>query len=72
MSEDLDNAQGIPCLVIHDDLLSDVYSKQVCDLFMKDSHHRNISVILITQNVILITQNIFQGPYCRDISLNAK
>jgi len=56
---------GKPCLVILDDILNDVYSKQVCDLFTRGSHHRNISVILITQNLF------HQGRYCRDISLNA-
>ena len=43
-----------------------MYSKDVCDLFTKGSHHKNISVILITQNVF------HQGRFCRDISLNAK
>jgi len=52
--------------VILDDLLNDVYSKQVYDMFTKGSHHRNISVILIIQNLF------HQGRYCRDISLNAK
>ena len=52
--------------MILDDLLNDVYSKQVCDLFMKGTHHTNISVILITQSIF------HQGRYCRDISLNAK
>jgi len=61
-----ENARGGPCRVILDDLLNDVYSKQVCDLFTKSSHHRNISVILITQNFF------HQGRYCRDTSLNAK
>jgi len=51
--------------VILDDLLNDVYSKQVCYLFTRGSHHRNISVILITQNLF------HQGRYCRHISLNA-
>jgi len=64
--KDFQNARGRPCLVILDDLLIDVNSKQVCDLFTKGSHHRNISVILITQNLF------HQGRYCRDISLNAK
>ena len=40
-----------PCLEMLDDLLNDVYSKQVCDLFTRGSHLRNISVIFITQNV---------------------
>jgi hypothetical protein len=38
----------------------------VCHLFTKGSHHRGISVILITQNLF------HQGRYWRDISLNAK
>jgi len=46
-----ENAQGEPCLIILDDLLSEVYSQDVCVLFTRGSHHRNISVILITQNV---------------------
>jgi hypothetical protein len=38
----------------------------MCDLFTKGSHHRNISVVLLTQNVF------HHGPNFRDISLNAK
>jgi len=49
--ENFENAQGKPCLFILDDLLNEVYSRAVCDLFVKGSHHRNLSVILITQNV---------------------
>jgi len=45
------NEHGKPCLIILDDLLNDVYSKDVCDLFTKGSHHRNISVILISEPV---------------------
>jgi hypothetical protein len=62
---DFENERGEPRLFILDDLLKDVYSRQVCDLFTKGSHHRNISVILITQNLF------HRGRYCRDISLNA-
>jgi hypothetical protein len=47
------------------DLLNEAYSKDVCDLFTKGSHHRNVSVILITQNLF------HQRRYCRDISLKA-
>ena len=64
--ENFENAQGKPCLFILDDLLNEVYSGAVCDLFTKGSHHRNLSVILITQNFF------HQAPHCRDISLNAK
>ena len=63
--EDFGSANGEPCLVILDDLLNDVYSKQVCELFTRGSHHRNIRVILMTQNLF------HQGRFCRDISLNA-
>jgi len=64
VAENFGGGGGKPCLVFLDDLLNDVYSKQVCDLFTRGNHHRNI--------VILITQNLFhQGRYCRDISLNA-
>ena len=60
------NAGSKPCLIILDDLLNEVSSKEVCHLFTKGSRHRNISVILITQNLF------HQARYCRDISLNAK
>jgi len=65
VSEDFVSVNGEPCLVILDDLLTDVYSKQVCELFTRGSHRRNISVILITQNLF------HQGRFCRDISLNS-
>ena len=66
LPENFGNAQDEPSLIILDDLLNQVYSKNVCDLFSKGSHHRNISVLLLTQNLF------HQGPNCRDISLNAK
>lgn len=53
-------------LIVLDDLMTSAYTKTICDLFTKGSHHKNISVILITQNVF------HQGKYCRDISLNCK
>jgi hypothetical protein len=53
-------------LIVLDDLLNEAYSRDMCDLFTKGSHHRNISVILITQNLF------HQGRFSRAISLNAK
>jgi len=50
--EDFSNSGEIPCLIILDDLLNDAYSRDMCDLYTKGSHHRNISVILITQYLI--------------------
>ena len=49
-----------------DDLMDSAYSTKVSQLFNKGSHHRNISLVLITQN---LSQ---QGPSSRDILLNSK
>ena len=49
---DFKNPWGEPCLFILDEMLKDAYSSGlVCDLFTKGSHHSNIGVILITQNM---------------------
>ena len=66
VQENFENKNGKPCLIKLDDQLDFVYSKEVCNLFRKGSHHRNISVILITQKLF------HQGQLFRDISLNAK
>ena len=66
LPENFDKAHGEPSLIILDDLLNQVYFKDVCDLFTKGSRRRNISVLFLTQNIF------HQGPSCRDISLNAK
>ena len=48
------------------DLTDSAKSTKLCELFTKVSQHRNI-------NVVLITQNLFhQVPLSRDISLNSK
>lgn len=59
------NHEG-PQLIILDDLMSDAYNKRISDIFTKGSHHRNISIVLVTQNVF------HQGAHARDISLNTK
>ena len=64
--EDLTNASNKPLLIILDDLMMDGYNKKVCELFTKGSHHRNISVILVTQNLF------HKSSMSRDISLNTK
>ena len=66
LPEKYGNALDEPSLIILDDLLNQVYSKVVCHLFTKGSHHRNISVLILTQNLL------HKGTKCRDISLNAK
>jgi len=63
--ENFENPQGRPCLFILDDLLNEVYSRAVCELLTKGSHHRNLSVILINQNFSI-------RPHIVATSLNAK
>lgn len=53
-----------PRLIILDDLMREA-DNSVVDLFTKGSHHKNISVIFVTQNIFN------QGKGRRDISLNA-
>ena len=64
---DFKKPRSEPCLFILDVLLNDAYSSgRVYDLFTKDCHHRNISFILMTQNIFS------QSKHSRHISLNAK
>ena len=58
LPDNFGNARGKPSLLVLDDLLKQVYSEAVCDLFTKGSHHRNVSVILVTQNPF------HQSPKC--------
>jgi len=50
--QDFGNEHGKPSHIILEDLLNVVYSKDVCDFFTKGNHHRNISVFLISQNLL--------------------
>jgi len=64
--EDYSSDPLSPKLVIIDDLMRESSSSEVIvDLFTKGSHHKNLSVILISQNLF------HQGRGQRDISLNA-
>lgn len=61
------NENNAPILIILDDLMSETANDaRISELFTKGSHHRNISIILITQNIF------HKGSHTRDISLNAK
>jgi ABC-type dipeptide/oligopeptide/nickel transport system ATPase subunit len=67
--DEFNNPENKPILVILDDFMTELDANaglKICELFTKGSHHRSISVILITQNIF------HKGRYCRDISLNAK
>lgn len=55
-----------PMLIVLDDLMLEAFNAKISALFTRGSHHKNISVILITQNLF------HQGKNSRDISLNAK
>jgi len=63
---DFENPENVPTLIVLDDLMDSAYSTKVSQLFTKGSHHRNISIVLITQNLFR------QGPSSPDISLNSK
>lgn len=53
-------------LVVMDDLMNSAStSKQVANLFTQESHHKNLTVILLVQNLF------HQGKEMRTISLNA-
>jgi hypothetical protein len=64
--QDFENPDNVPTLIVLADLMDSAYSTKVSELFTKGSHHRNISLVLITQNLF------HQGPSSRDISLNSK
>lgn len=66
LPETITNENNENILIVLDDLMIDTYNKQVCELFTKGSHHKNLSIILLIQNVF------HQGKFCRDISLNVK
>ena len=63
---DFETPKNVHILIVLDDLMDSAYSRKVSGLFTKGSHHRNISLVLITQN--LFHQNLSS----RDIYLNSK
>ena len=68
--EDIDNADYLDVsqrnLIVLDDLMAQSgKDKRISDLFTKGSHHRNLSIIYIVQNIF------HQGKEMRNISLNA-
>ena len=64
MLEIVPESKPPPRLLIIDDLMRESDGR-VVDVFSKGSHHRNLSVIFITQNIF------HQGKGARDMSLNA-
>jgi len=63
---DIENPEDVPTLIVLDDFMDSAYSINVSELLTKCSHHRNFSLVLITQNLF------HQVPLSRDISLNSK
>ena len=60
-------ANGDHCVLIIDDFqMSALKDEFIANLFTRESHHRNLSVFIILQNLF------HQGKYSRDISLNAQ
>jgi hypothetical protein len=61
--DDIDNADYLD--VSDDFMVQSGKDKRISDLFTKGSHHRNLSIIYIVQNIF------HQGKEIRNISLNA-
>jgi len=66
LPETYGNAPGEPSLIILHGLLQQVYSKDVCDLFTKGSHHVILAFYFSRRTYFS------KGTNCRDISLKAK
>lgn len=63
--EKFENPENKRLMIILDDMMEDASSsRQISELFTKGSHHRNMTIVLITQNLF------HQNKYSRDISLN--
>lgn len=63
---DLIDRKNRNLLIIDDQMAEGVQSKDLMDLFTKGSHHRNLSIVFIIQN-------LFQtGPVMRTVSLNTQ
>ena len=61
------NLNGLSTLIVMDDVGDDACSDQrVCNLFTKRSHHENISVVMILQNLFT------PGKYSRSITQNSE
>lgn len=58
------NQTGQPCLWVLDDSMFETENKSVANLLTRGSHHQDMSVIFITQNLYQ------QGKYARTMSLN--
>ena len=58
---------GVRNCIVLDDLMSDAKNDgRIGNLFTRGSHHRNLTVLYLTQNVFP------QGKTCRDVALNTK
>ena len=58
---------AIQNLIVYDDLMSKASNdKRICDLFTKGSHHHNLNVICLVQNLY------YQGKESRTMSLNSQ
>jgi len=63
---EFENPENVPTLPVFDGLMDSAYSTKVSELITKESHHRIISLVLITWNLFHL------GPSSRDISFNTK
>lgn len=65
--KDLENPKNEPMFVVLDDLMNEGGSSmKISQMFTRGSHHRNCSILLISQNVFS------NSKFFREISLNSK
>lgn len=64
--ENIENPGPGHMLIIFDDLMTDCYTKQICNLFTRGSHHQLISCLLLNQVLF------YKSALSRTISLNTK
>jgi len=64
--EVIENTGSGHMLIIIDDLMTECYNKQICDIFTRGSHHQLISCIILNQVLF------YKSPVSRTISLNTK
>ena len=58
--------ENVPTLIVLDDSMDSAYSTKMSELFTKGSHHSNVSLVVIPQNLL------HQSLSSRDICVNSK
>ena len=55
--QDFEIPENVPTIIVLDDMMDSAYSTNMSQSFTKRSHHRNVSLLLITQNFFYCGQS---------------